>query len=117
MICEDEAIVALDLKMLVEEVGYDVLGPFPSVASANRSCDEPGLRVAILDVRLRDGEVFPLADKLRDRGVGLIFHSGHALSGEISDRFPDAQFCPKPLSTSRLTESLHSLARREVETD
>ncbi len=40
--------------------------------------DKPELACAILDVRLRDGEWFPAAERLREAGVPLIFHSGHA---------------------------------------
>ncbi|MHA6326327.1 response regulator [Roseivivax sp. CAU 1753] len=106
LVCEDEPIVALDLQMLIEGFGYDVLGPFASVRQALDALDGQSPDAAVLDVRLRDGEVFPVANKLRDMGVGLVFHSGHAMDEDFTSNYPDARCCHKPLVTTKLQEAL-----------
>jgi hypothetical protein len=50
--------------------------------------------------------VFPAADVLRDAGVPLIFHSGHADENQLKTRYPEAQVYSKPCSPSRLREAL-----------
>lgn len=63
LLVEDEFFVALDLQSIIEDGGYEVDGPYVSVKDvlAHLDGDMPELACAILDVRLRDGEVFPAA--------------------------------------------------------
>ncbi len=105
MICEDEAIVALDLRMLVEDLGYTVVGPFSTVSQSLEACGEQ-IDAAILDVQLRDGEIFPVAERLSSQGVVVIFHSGHAYENELAKDYPTAKFCPKPARVEHLVRHL-----------
>lgn len=106
MIVEDELFVALDLESIVDETGFAPAGPYETVADTLAAIDRGLPACAILDVRLLDGEVFPAADRLRDAGVPLIFHSGHADEQHLRHRYPLAQICPKPSSPSRLRQAL-----------
>jgi len=109
LICEDEAIVAFDLEMIVQEMGLEVLGTCASREKARaliaRECPD----VAILDVNLVDGEVFPLAEKLSACGTGLVFQSGHCASTDIGARFPLARICEKPIAVEELKRCITSL--------
>ncbi len=109
LLCEDEAIVALDLKIMVEEAGYRVAGPFARVAAAMSRIDGPFV-AAILDVRLRDGDVFPIANYLSERGVPLIFHSAHIVEDDIAARFPGSRYCPKPVDANLIAAELRNCA-------
>ena len=91
LVCEDEFVVALDLKLLIEEFGFQVMGPFAKRADALEKLDQNLPDVALLDVRLKDGEVFPLADKLVDLGVPIVFHSGHIFEEDVRNRYPGAE--------------------------
>ncbi len=106
LICEDEPIVALDLELVVEEFGYEVIGPFASVEKALSAIEDKRPDGAVLDVNLRDGTVFPVATRLAEMGTGLVFHSGHALSEDIAERYQNAGFCEKPINTARLEQEL-----------
>lgn len=108
MICEDEVIVAMDLQMLVEDFGYEVIGPFPGLREAFAALGDQRPDIALLDVRLKDGEVFPLADRLRDMGVGLVFQSGHVYDDEIQAKYPQAGCCLKPINPSGLRAALQN---------
>lgn len=110
LICEDEPIVALDVQLLVESFGYSVMGPFATVKEGLEALNGGMPDAAVLDVRLRDGEVFPLAAELAKRGVGIVFHSGHTYQHELSQRFPGAGFCQKPVSTALLENELRRVA-------
>jgi two-component SAPR family response regulator len=102
LLCEDEAIVAMDLQFMLEDLGFDVIGPFADMKSAKAALNDTMPDIAVLDVNLRDGHVFPLADMLMDKGVRLIFHSGHVDGPEINRRYPDAETCMKPIDPARL---------------
>lgn len=96
LIMEDEFIVALDLSGMAEDLGFCVDGPFATVTEGTEAITHHCPDVAILDVQLADGEVFPLADLLMRLGVPLIFHSGHADNGRLLARYPDARSAGKP---------------------
>lgn len=73
----------------------------------DRRRQPPGFYLcAILDVRLRDGEVFPAADRLAQAGVPIIFHSGHADRQGLEDRYPGALVCAKPCAPRTLRARL-----------
>lgn len=109
LLCEDEYIVALDLQLLLEEFGYNVIGPFDSFSKGLKALDDVRPDMAVLDVRLRDGEVFPLADKLNEMGVGLVFHSGHVQDADIAEKYGSAKCCHKPIDTKRLRRALREV--------
>ena len=96
LIAEDEAIVALDLQMMFEDLGAHVLGPCATLRAALSQIAAETPDVAVLDVMLADGEVYELADRLQDAGVTLVFHSGHACPDALNARYPGPRFAPNP---------------------
>ena len=110
LLCEDEAIVAMDLQFMLEDLGYDVIGPFADMKSARDALNDMKPDAAVLDVNLRDGHVLPLADTLMADGVRLIFHSGHVDGEEISRRYPSAQTCMKPIDPAQLKTVLPAIS-------
>lgn len=107
-IAEDEALVAMDLMDLVESVSAIPQGPFASVARCMKALDEALPDVAILDVRLTDGQIFGVADRLYAKNVPLIFHSGHLDHSDIETKYPRARFFSKPTPQRDLIAALGS---------
>ncbi|MBE9639678.1 response regulator [Salipiger mangrovisoli] len=112
LICEDEAVVALDLQIFLEDAGFEVIGSFPTRSGALSAIGSMNPDLAVLDVRLADGEVFPVAERLKDMGVGLVFHSGHLKRHDVSGEYPDAEFCMKPVAPDTLIAALNRLDAR-----
>lgn len=106
LLVEDEPLVALDIELTLTDLGFEVDGPHASVASALSAIQDRTHACAVLDVRVADGDVFPLADALRDRGVGIVFHSGHADEKSLKAQYPSAAICPKPSAPSALKSSV-----------
>ncbi|MDB6454913.1 response regulator [Falsirhodobacter sp. 20TX0035] len=107
---EDELLVAMELQDLIEEAGLVADGPYSSVSRAIEALEAAVPVCAVLDVRLRDGEIFPVADELAKRGVPLIFHSGHATSDQILARYPAATFYEKPCIPSQIVQAITKMA-------
>ena len=113
LVVEDEYIIALDLCETVQDLGYDLEGPFAANQDAFEALDGEGLPdCAILDVYTADGEVYPLADRLSAAGVPIVFHSGHVSPAEVKARYPDAQACAKPCPPDRLIDALQEAVAR-----
>ncbi|KAA9008765.1 response regulator [Histidinibacterium aquaticum] len=114
IICEDEAMVAMDLEFIFQDLGFEVIGTYPSVKSAMKAIEHGNVPdLALLDVRLTDGNVFPVADALAEHDVHMIFHSGHAGLEEVSKDYPDALCCPKPTTERKIEATIAELGIKE----
>jgi CheY-like chemotaxis protein len=106
LVVEDEFIIALDLSETVKDLGFDLEGPFEGNEDAIEAIEVDMPDLAILDVFTADGEVYPLADRLVEAGVPIIFHSGHVPPEEVRNRYPQAQACSKPCPPDRIIDAL-----------
>ena len=106
LVVEDEFLIRLDLQLLLEMEGADVVTA-SSVQEGLRIVDDtPDLSAALLDVRLPDGDIYPVARKLDDDDVPIIFHSAHAKAHDLHKRFPGSASLSKPASEARLVNML-----------
>lgn len=96
LVAEDELIVAFDLCDTVAEAGFEVEGPHSGISSAMLAFQKEKPDLAILDISLDDGSVFPLARKLEEEDIPIIFHSGRHTRQEVEDHFPKAVTLLKP---------------------
>lgn len=70
LVVEDEAMVAMLVEDLLEDLGCTVIGPASNVAEALAIISrEDGIDVALLDVDLAGKPSLPVADVLADRGI------------------------------------------------
>ena len=106
LVVEDEFIIALDLSETVQDLGYELEGPFEGKEAAIEAIEEGMPDLAILDVFTADGEIYPLADRLVEAGVPIVFHSGHVTPAEVRALYPDAVACAKPCPPDRLIDAM-----------
>lgn len=106
LVAEDELIVGYDLCDTVAEAGYEVEGPFEDMSSAMLAFQKHKPDVAILDVQLGDGVVYPLAEQMMAEDVTVIFHSGQLTPSEVARRFPDAQALSKPCPPAAVIDTI-----------
>lgn len=83
LIVEDEALVAMDLEFMLEEIGYDVVGSADDLASALRVVERTRPDLAFVDIQLALGESgLRVARELRDRGILVLFATGNCPGDE-----------------------------------
>ena len=80
LIVEDESVVQLHLRRVVEGLGYEVCGVAASVAEALAVADAQEPDLVLMDIRLRgDGDGVQAARALRERhGVAVVFLTAYA---------------------------------------
>jgi DNA-binding response OmpR family regulator len=83
LIVEDEVLNAWHLASVFRSNGFDVLGPAASIAAAEALIEARIPDAAILDVNIRGKLVFPVARRLAERGVALVFATAHAREDAI----------------------------------
>ena len=114
LIAEDEYLVA---KRMVEEfakLGVETIGPASTVKRALDLVGHSGpLDAAVLDIKLRNEMIFPVADALRARGVPFVFTTGYSQK-IIPDRYKDVVRYEKPFDVAAVARVVSQWARREA---
>jgi two-component SAPR family response regulator len=89
LVVEDEAIVALDIENMLEEIGCKVVASVPRLVKALYLASSLDIDLAVLDINLAGEVVYPLAFRLAERGIPFVFSTGYStttLPSELRDR-------------------------------
>src|SRR3954468_10791580 len=76
LIVEDEPLIAMMLEDFLESLGHKVVASCESVDEALAHVAAGGFEVAILDISLKDGQIWPVADRLAAAGTPFILATG-----------------------------------------
>ena len=110
LVVEDEYLVARDIQRALERAGAEVIGP---VARLNEAlgllAGRRDLTAAVLDVKLADGMVFPVADALRRRGVPFVFATGYD-AASMPPGYRATLRCDKPCDAQAVLDLLRQQA-------
>ena len=111
LIVEDETMVSMLLEVMLEELGYEVVGPAPGLDKALALAQETVFDVAILDVNLNGRETYPVANVLRERGIPFVFASGYGERG-IAESFRGSPVLSKPFQIDDLDRAVAAVLQR-----
>lgn len=107
LIVEDEALIALDLQLIIEsfDPSHQVWIE-SSVATAAARLREDSVNFAFLDINVADGTTIALARQLKSCGVSFVFMSG-GHGGLIPADLASVTLLPKPCSQHLLLKALN----------
>lgn len=106
LIVEDEPIVALNYAWILEEAGYDILGPVGTIGKGIEIIEREQLDGAVLDIDLSGVPVDPIIEALKQRGLPYLFVS--AFPGMVGP-YRDALFLDKPCTAAQLIKAVNEL--------
>lgn len=114
LIVEDEFIVALNLRQIVSNMGFEVIGIAPDAATADRLAHQKP-DIALVDLNLRDGPTGPqIGAKLsQEYGTTVLFLTanaaqlGEGINGTIG-------VLSKPVDEDSIESVLDFLVKRRV---
>lgn len=109
LIVEDNAVIGLDFQLELEETGIPTVDIAADLDQARNLMTQKPYDLALLDVKLREGETFELARELRASGAEIAFVSGLSGGDELPSDLRDAPFFEKPVAP----DAILSLLRRE----
>jgi response regulator NasT len=72
LIAEDEAIIRLDLKEMLEEEGFSVVGEASDGDAALRSAEEKRPDLIIMDIKMPGVDGLTAAEQVTERGLGAV---------------------------------------------
>jgi DNA-binding response OmpR family regulator len=108
LIVEDEWLIAEQLASALRSSGCRVIGPVPSVDRARALIERERPSVALLDVNVRDGKCFPIADALRKSRTPFGFLTGFN-EPDLPEDYRTVPRLTKPIDTSKLGAFVDSL--------
>lgn len=117
LVVEDEALVALNLEDMLGDLGCTVVGPAMKYEAAIDLL-ERGVTadLAILDVNIGGKPVYPIAERLAERRMPIVFATGYGRSG-LPDSWRAWPVLQKPYAVRDLEECLAEAARRKADSD
>lgn len=102
LIVEDNALLALEMEALVEDLGYWVIGPIQNLQDGLDHARADDFEFALLDFDLGHGtDATPIAEALSARGIPFAFTTGSD-PGIIRKAFGVATIIAKPVSEGQL---------------
>ena len=120
LIAEDEAVVALDLRQTVEELGYEVTAVVGSGEEALRSVEEDPPDIALLDIRMPgvvDG--IDVGESLmRRRGIPVVYVTAYGDPATLDRALEESPYgyVLKPFRRRELNSAIRiALERRAME--
>jgi CheY-like chemotaxis protein len=113
LVVEDETLIAVVIEDVLLGLECEIVGPTGRLDAALRLANEGNFDAAILDVTIRGGKVYPVAEQLVARGIPFVFASGYgdwALPAALRDK-PRLM---KPFTISALEERIRLLCDEAV---
>jgi DNA-binding NtrC family response regulator len=92
LVVEDEYLVADFITMILEELGYDIAGPVPTIPEAIAAIANEKLDAVLLDANLDGNSSAPIAEELTARRLPFIVVTGY---GSLELATPALQAAPR----------------------
>jgi len=103
---EDESLVAMQLEDILGDLGCEIVGLAMRVPRALAMLDgAPQIDAAVLDMNIAGEKVYPVAERLRDEGVPIIFATGYGVSG-IAEEWRSWPILQKPYTGDQVESAL-----------
>ena len=112
LVVEDDFFIGLELSDILSDAGAVVIGPSQSVASALDFADDPTLAAAILDIRLGQDTVEPVARRLAGHGIPFMFYTGQTKIDPVRAAWPDCKIVSKPALPTTLIGALVTFLKK-----
>jgi DNA-binding response OmpR family regulator len=112
LVVEDEFLIAMELAEVLEDSGFEVLGPVSTVQAALKLLDQHSPHAAVLDLSLRNEMVTPVAQVLRRMKVPFVIASAFGAALWPRDAALDGvQNLGKPTPPKALITAMRGLVR------
>ncbi len=105
--------IALHIEEALQSLGCVVVGPVGKLHVALRLAAGEPLDAAILDVTIRGGQAFPVAEQLMSRDIPFVFASGYG-DCALPEAFRDQPRLTKPFTIRELEARVQVLCNRSA---
>jgi DNA-binding NtrC family response regulator len=114
LLIEDEALILLNLKSALKELGWEVSGTAAKIDAAMKVARTGSFDAAIIDINLDGAMTYPVADILRERAIPFAFTTGYGRTA-IDNAYSDVPVLQKPFSHDQLKAVVSRLLQARTE--
>ena len=111
LVVEDESLVGMEIEGAIEDLGHEVVGPIAELHEALDVAASEALCCAILDINIRGGHSYPVADILKERGLPVLLMTGYDRQ-TLPDRLHGEALLAKPFTAEQLDTAIRNLCAR-----
>uniref|UniRef100_UPI0035C9BD82 response regulator n=1 Tax=uncultured Sphingomonas sp. TaxID=158754 RepID=UPI0035C9BD82 len=108
LVVEDEPMIAMVVEDTIELMGYQVVGPVALLEEALALATSGEFDCAILDINIRGGKSYAVADLLLKRGCPFLFTTGYS-DWSMPKHLVSEKRLTKPYSSHQLESELRLL--------
>lgn len=106
LVVEDEAMVAIMLEEMLEELGCEIVASVATIARAEEAVHSVAVDVALLDINLAgEATTIDFARTLVDRPIPFVFSTGYGVAGVPHD-LRDRPVLAKPFTPADLRQAM-----------
>ena len=118
LLLDDEPMIAMLIDEWFSDLGVEMVGPAQCVETALAAIEKEGRAIdaAILDVTLRKGDSYPVAETLKRLRIPFAFATGLGLGG-LAPPFRDAPTLHKPFVFEDLEAMIKDIGELTVDVE
>lgn len=106
LLVEDNFLVGMSIRKMLEEMGCHVVGPIASIGEAERAASETAVDAGVLDINIIGGTTAGVAERLNKRGTPFIFVTGYGSPRSLPESLKGRQRLNKPVDERGLGDAL-----------
>jgi DNA-binding response OmpR family regulator len=114
LIAEDSYLIAILLEQILEEQGWEVIGPVARVPAALTLARSERIDAALLDINLCGEMCWEVATALQERGIPFAFSTGYGRTVPIPEHLADAFVLEKPFRVLEVERRVRAMLRGRV---
>jgi two-component SAPR family response regulator len=107
-VVEDETLIAVLIEDILVGMECKIVGPIGKLETALQLARDEAFDIAILDVTIRGGTVYPVAEQLIKRGIPFVLASGYG-DWALPPSLRDQRRLMKPFTAAALEEQVRLL--------
>lgn len=112
MVLEDSPIIALDMEIMLQAMGFERVCTAMTLDAAQGAIAEGNVDFAILDVRIGGETSAVVAEQLRLRNIPFVFATGYGEASSLPDGFQSYPVLTKPVTESDLDRAARDAGLR-----
>jgi DNA-binding response OmpR family regulator len=106
LLLEDEYLIALDAKQILQTLGIDKVEIVATLDDAEKRAEDGQFDLAVLDVNINGRFSFPIARTFGKRGIPVVFASGYELRDRTLLDFENVVCITKPYTSACLKKAV-----------
>jgi DNA-binding response OmpR family regulator len=106
LLVEDNFVILMDLESVLQAAGAKIVGSCVTLESALRLANDGEINAALLDIRVGQETIAPVARCLARRGIPFGFYTAQTQADPSLAEWPGAMVLQKPASPKAIVAAL-----------